>query len=125
VRLAVNLPSIWKVRGTEKKVVLRQSQRSRLPADILDGPKTGFGVPYEHWLRSSLYEFARERVLDRNFLHQFSLDGAVVERMLLEHKNRTVDRGFMLWKLLQLAIFADLQKSHQVNSFAERKGIID
>lgn len=112
VRLAVNLPSTWKVKGTEKKVILRQSQRSRLPTDILDGPKTGFGVPYEHWLRSSLYEFARERLLDRNILHQFSLDGAAVERMLLQHKSRNVERGFMLWKLLQLAIFADLQTSH-------------
>jgi asparagine synthase (glutamine-hydrolysing) len=110
VRLAVNLPSTWKVKGTENKVVLRQSQRSRLPADILNGPKTGFGVPYEHWLRSSLYEFARERLLDHNFLNQFSLDGAVVERMLEQHKNRTVERGFMLWKLLQLSIHNQLFK---------------
>ena len=120
VRLALNLPSIWKVKGTENKVILRQSQRGRLPADILDGPKTGFGVPYEHWLRSSLYEFARERLLDRNFLHQFSLDGAAVERMLVQHKNRTVERGFMLWKLLQLALFANLQTNNQKNLFAER-----
>jgi asparagine synthase (glutamine-hydrolysing) len=120
VRLAVNFPSIWKVMGAENKVVLRQSQRGRLPADILDGPKTGFGVPYEYWLRSSLYEFARERLLDRNFLHQFSLDGAIVEQMLVQHKNRTVERGFMLWKLLQLALFANLQTNHHKNLFAER-----
>jgi asparagine synthase (glutamine-hydrolysing) len=110
VRLAVSLPSILKVKGTEKKVVLRQSQRCRLPGDILNGPKTGFGVPYEHWLRSSLYEFARERLLDRDFVHQFSLDGAVVERMLEQHKNRNVERGFMLWKLLQLSIHNHLFK---------------
>jgi asparagine synthase (glutamine-hydrolysing) len=115
VRLAVNLPSILKVKGREKKVVLRQSQRNRLPADILDGPKTGFGVPYEYWLRSSLYEFTRERLLDQKFLHQFSIDGVVVERMLVQHKNKTVERGFMLWKLLQLALFADLQKNFQGN----------
>ena len=110
VRLAVNLPSIWKVKGTETKVVLRQSQRCRLPLDILDGPKLGFGVPYEHWLRTSLYEFTRERLLDRNFLHKYLLDEAVIERMLEEHKNRTVERGFMLWKLLQLSIHNDLFK---------------
>jgi asparagine synthase (glutamine-hydrolysing) len=109
LRFAVNLPSTWKVRGTEKKIVLRQSQRGRLPSDILDGPKTGFGVPYAYWLRTSLYEFARERLLDRKFLVNFSINGAMLERMLVQHKNYKVDRGFMLWKLLQLALFADMQ----------------
>jgi asparagine synthase (glutamine-hydrolysing) len=109
LRLALNLPSIWKVKGAEKKVILRQSQRGRLPNDILDGPKTGFGVPYEHWLRTSLYNFARERLLDRTFLNRFELDGIAIERMLMQHKNGKVERGYMLWKLLQLALFADLQ----------------
>jgi asparagine synthase (glutamine-hydrolysing) len=109
VRLAVNLPSIWKVKGTEMKIVLRQSQLGRLPSDILDGPKTGFGVPYQHWLRTSLFEFARERVLDRSFLNQFSIDGEGVERMLVQHKSGAVEHGFLLWKLLQLALFSGLK----------------
>jgi len=44
--LAVALPSNLKVRGGEKKIVLRDAMRPRLPSRILDGPKTGFGVPY-------------------------------------------------------------------------------
>lgn len=103
VRLALNLPSTFKVRGAEKKIILRNSQRARLPADILDGPKTGFGVPYEHWLRTSLYSFAEERILDSGFLRHFSLDGERIRKMLSQHKNEQMDRGFMLWKLLQLS----------------------
>lgn len=106
-RLAVNIPSVWKAKGVEKKVVLRNSQRDRLPADILDGPKTGFGVPYENWLRTSLYDFACAHLLDPRFLDRFALNGKVIEGMLVLHKKRKVDRGFMLWKLLQLAVFVD------------------
>lgn len=109
--LVVNMPSIWKAHGTEKKVVLRESQRGRLPTDILDGPKTGFGVPYEHWLRTLLYEFSRERLLDRGFLNQFALDGLKVEQMLVQHRTGQRDKGFMLWKLLQLSLFWDLQRA--------------
>ena len=104
-RLAVKLPSHWKAAGLQKKIVLRESQRERLPNDILDGPKTGFGVPYEEWLRTSLFEFTRQRILDKRFLEKFALMEADVERMLLQHRQRLVDRGFMLWKLLQLAIW--------------------
>lgn len=104
-RLAVTLPSKWKVNGLEKKIVLRNAQRGRLPNDILDGPKTGFGVPYEEWLRTSLYEFSRVHLLDRAFLRRFELQGREVEQMLQLHQQRKVDRGFTLWKLLQLAIW--------------------
>ena len=108
-RLAVNLPTQWKARGLQKKVVLRHSQRGRLPADILDGPKTGFGVPYGNWLRTWLSDFTCAHLLDPGYLQRLDLDGKVVEHMLKQHKERKADRGFMLWKLLQLALSIDAQ----------------
>lgn len=104
-RLAVKIPSSFQVLGLQKKIVLRESQRARLPKEILDGPKIGFGVPYEEWLRTSLFEFTRQRILDKRFLEKFALKEADVERMLLGHRKRQVDHGFMLWKLLQIAIW--------------------
>lgn len=106
VRLAVKIPSSFKVLGMQKKIVLRESQHRRLPNDILHGPKTGFGVPYGEWLRTSLFEFTRQHILDKGFLEKFALKEAEVERMLLRHRKRQVNRGFMLWKLLQLAIWS-------------------
>jgi asparagine synthase (glutamine-hydrolysing) len=111
VRLVVNWPSKWKVKGVEKKIVLRESQRGRLPNAILDGSKTGFGVPYEEWLRTSLFEFARGHLLDPSFLLRFQLQAANVDRMLTLHHQRKVNRGFTLWKLLQLAIWNSQVKS--------------
>lgn len=105
--LAVGMSSTWKVYGREKKIVLRESQRGRLPNAILDGPKTGFGVPYGHWLRTSLFSFARERLLDSGFLKAFHFDSAAVERALQDHGDGLHERGFLLWKLLQLAIWKD------------------
>jgi asparagine synthase (glutamine-hydrolysing) len=104
--LAVGLPSALKVRGMQKKIVLRDAMRERLPADILDGPKTGFGVPYEEWLRGSLYEFARASILDTKFVDRFSMDRTRIEIALKEHRVRSRDRGFLLWKLLQLSLWS-------------------
>src|SRR5262249_32500987 len=56
---ALGLPSNVKVRSGQKKRVLRHALRGIVPDDILDGPKTGFGVPYEHWLRTSLADYAK------------------------------------------------------------------
>lgn len=103
VKLAVNIPSNWKVQGTQKKIILRDSQRKRLPDSILDGPKTGFGVPYERWMRSAISDFFKSLVLDREFLDKFSLSGKLIEEEL--GKSNCLRSGFQFWKIFQLALF--------------------
>jgi asparagine synthase (glutamine-hydrolysing) len=104
--LAVGLPVSLKVRGNQKKIVLRDAMRNRLPAEILDGPKTGFGVPYEEWLRGALHGFARAAILESTFIERFGLARTRLETALGEHRSRRRDRGFLLWKLLQLALWS-------------------
>lgn len=108
--LVVNMPSHWKAHGNEKKVLLRSSQRGRLPSDILDGPKTGFGVPYSYWLKTTLYEFCRDRILEQKFLCRFGFDERRVESALRKHRQGTRDYGFTLWKILQLALWAGKER---------------
>ncbi|HST10804.1 MAG TPA: asparagine synthase (glutamine-hydrolyzing) [Terriglobales bacterium] len=105
--LAVTIPSSFKVRGMQKKIVLRDAMRGRLPTEILEARKTGFGVPYEHWLRRSLHGFARGRILDRRFVDRFSLDKVRLQAALDEHRAGVRNRGFLLWKLLQLSLWSD------------------
>ncbi len=106
VSLAIGLPTTLKVRGRQKKIVLRDAMRGRLPAEILDGPKTGFGVPFEEWLRGALHGFAVAAILDKAFLERFGFDRSRLEGALAEHRSRRRDRGFLLWKLLQLALWS-------------------
>lgn len=109
--LAVGLPARWKVRGLRTKVLLREAQRGRLPDAILDAPKTGFGVPFGHWLRGPLLPLARERLLDARFGAAFGLDRVQVERQLAAHASGARDHGFRLWKLLQLALWDEVRRA--------------
>jgi asparagine synthase (glutamine-hydrolysing) len=104
--LVVGLPATLKVRGARRKIVLREAMRARLPEEIRSGPKVGFGVPYEEWLRTSLFEFTRAAILAPAFIGRFALDRARLETALGEHRARRRDRGFLLWKLLQLALWS-------------------
>jgi asparagine synthase (glutamine-hydrolysing) len=107
VQLAVALPVAWKVGPRGNKLIVRDALRGRVPDAIVDGPKTGFGVPFEHWLAGPLFDFTRERILDAGNLRAFALDPAAVERTLSEHRSGRRDRGFRLWKLLQLALWRE------------------
>src|SRR4051812_4579770 len=60
MELAASLPAGLKVSGAQKKVVLRDALRGRLPDDILDRPKMGFVVPIVDWFRNELRDWPRE-----------------------------------------------------------------
>jgi asparagine synthase (glutamine-hydrolysing) len=104
--LAIRMPSKFKVHGMQKKLVLRNAMRGRVPSEVLDGPKTGFGVPYAEWLRGSLHSFARAALLDAQFVERFGLNREHLVSALGEHQSRRRDRGFLLWKLLQLSLWS-------------------
>jgi asparagine synthase (glutamine-hydrolysing) len=100
-------PAAWKARGLQKKYVLRRSQAERLPANILNGPKDGFDIPYDHWLRTSLHSFAKARLLDPGFCQTYALQQRELEKLLDRHRSGQAGSGFLLWKLLQLALWDD------------------
>jgi len=105
VKFAVSLPSKWKTSRTQRKIILRHSQRNRLPSSLLDGKKKGFSVPYAHWLQTSLFDFSKEIMLDiaNTNLHMFS--SQKIEKMMLNLKQGDTTNAFMLWKLLQFSLW--------------------
>ncbi len=78
------------VRGSEKKVLLREAYRSALPASVLDAPKQGFGAPIGAWLEGALAGLRRE-LLPCGLLDPASQAGASGQR---------------LWSLLAFALWA-------------------
>jgi len=103
--LVVGMPSRWKLRGMHTKKILRYAMRDRLPPEILDGPKIGFGVPYGNWLRTSLHDFARDAVIDNKFLSIFGLSKKALETAFDKHRYGQRDYGLVLWKYFQLALW--------------------
>jgi asparagine synthase (glutamine-hydrolysing) len=104
--LVVGLPASLKVCGAQKKIMLRDAMRGRLPTEVLDGPKVGFGVPYHQWLRGPLYKFARAVIPDARLIELFGMDRSRLETALVEHQLGHRDRGFLLWKMLQLSLWS-------------------
>jgi len=54
---AQSLPSSDLVRGTQKKVLLREAYRDELTLAVRHGVKQGFGAPLERWLRADLRDW--------------------------------------------------------------------
>jgi len=107
---ALGLPSGLKVKHGRKKWILREALRGVLPDDILDGPKQGFGVPFAKWLKGPLYDYLSDRLLGPSAPAREAFDPAALGRVLTDHRDGIRDSGFLLWKLLNLALWSDRYK---------------
>jgi asparagine synthase (glutamine-hydrolysing) len=58
VEYAAGIPSALKLKGNQKKFVLKEAFSEMLSDDILYRKKMGFSVPLAQWLRTELREFA-------------------------------------------------------------------
>jgi asparagine synthase (glutamine-hydrolysing) len=89
------------------KYLLRILMRGRIPDEILDRRKVGFGVPLNQWLRGPLKDLLRDR-LDRDLLRAQGLfDHDAVRSIVDQHLAGSVDRGRELWSLLLFQLWYD------------------
>ena len=89
---------------------LRQLLNRYVPAEIVERPKMGFGVPINKWLRTDLRSWASD-LLDGQLLRQQGYFHAEpIVRMWEEHVSGTADRSSELWPVLMFQAW--LQEWH-------------
>jgi len=101
----LGLPADMKVKRGQKKRVLRAALRGMLPDDVLDGPKTGFEVPFAHWMGTSLAEYCRDVVVARGADQLGLFDRVEVERCIDDHVSGRRNYGLILYKMLNLVLW--------------------
>ena len=89
-----------RVRNGIGKWPLRQLLNRYVPAEIVERPKMGFGVPINKWLRNELRDWASD-LLDGQLLRQQGyFHPEPILRMWHEHVSGTADRSTELWPIL-------------------------
>jgi len=63
-------------------------------------------VPYQAWLRGPLRPYLESVLLDRSAFENGFFGREEIGRSLIEHMNGIRDNGFLLWKLLNLRLWA-------------------
>lgn len=96
------IPPALKIRGTNKKYLLKKMAAKLLPPRLNIHRKQGFAVPVSRWFRGPLYAKARETLLGRD--SRF-LDRNAVARLLDEHRDG-VDHGGRLFVLMVFMLWA-------------------
>jgi asparagine synthase (glutamine-hydrolysing) len=103
--LAATVPHSWKVVNGQGKRILIDALGDRLPPELLNRPKWGFGIPLADWFRGSLRDFVRDNVTAPRFLERGMVSPEFLRRLLEEHDCGRRDNSHWLWSLLVLALW--------------------
>ena len=103
--VALSLPTSQKVRGFDKKRLLRKAVEPLLPRAVTHGRKQGFSIPASAWLRGELEPFAREVLAPNRLRDQGWFDPAVVTSILDRHVSGSEDLSRQLWGLMAFSLW--------------------
>jgi len=105
VEWGISLPQKYKIKGFETKHILKDVARSLVPAELIDRPKMGFGIPRADWLRTGLKEMITDILTDVTATQRGWFDSVEVKRLIDTHMAGE-DKDNLLWPLLMLELWA-------------------
>ena len=102
---AATLPSEYKIRPGNLKIILREVARRYYPAKLIDRQKMGFKFPLARWFKGPLVGFITNALDDAYLFRNKLFDKAYVDAILDEHKSGRVDHNLKLWNLLNIEVW--------------------
>lgn len=95
-----SLPKNYKIKGNNGKRILKDLMRNKLPNEIIDRPKKGFGIPVSLWLRNELKDNVAELLSEKNIKQQGLFEWNYVDKLIKEHNSLKQNHRKLLWNLL-------------------------
>jgi asparagine synthase (glutamine-hydrolysing) len=80
-----------------KKYLLRQAMREKLPDEIINRTKMGFGVPLKHWFRGRAGDFICDILLSQSARGRGIFRSGELERLADVHKKGQRDFSAQIW----------------------------
>ena len=105
VEWGLSLPRKYKFRGFETKHILKDVARSLVPANLIDRPKMGFGIPRAEWLRTGMKEMVIDTLIDTTATQRGWFNAAEVQKVIDIHMAGE-DKDSLIWPMLMLELWA-------------------
>ena len=109
IEFAWRLPLEFKLRGVEKKWLLRQLVYKHVPKKLVDRPKMGFGVPIDAWLRGPLKEWAEDLLSEDALKMRGIFNPQPVRARWMEHLSGRRNWQHSLWNILMFEAWSRAQ----------------
>lgn len=100
-----SLPYEYKAKGFTTKYILKKLMEGKLPKNIVNRPKKGFGIPLTGWLKNELKGFCNEVLNERDIKAAGLFDFDYIKKLKEEHFSGREDNRKLLWVLLMFQVW--------------------
>jgi asparagine synthase (glutamine-hydrolysing) len=108
VEFCAKIPPGMKMKGLQKKYLLKKAMRPILPDQVIDHRKQGFVGPMTQWLKHDLKKFTLDTLSKKNIESVGALSYPVVQNIVKEHFEGKEIHDTLIWSML---VF---QRWHQI-----------
>jgi asparagine synthase (glutamine-hydrolysing) len=103
--VCTRIPAAMKMKGLETKHIFKRAVHDLVPAEILNRPKQGFGVPIDQWINEQLRDRVRGTLTEPRTMQRGYLEPRYVNLLLDEHERGRRDHATELWTLFMLELW--------------------
>jgi asparagine synthase (glutamine-hydrolysing) len=100
VEFSWRLPLSMKVGARGGKHILKQVLSRYVPRELVERPKTGFGIPIAEWLRGPLREWADDLLDEKTLREEGFFDPRPIRTKWTEHVSGRRNWHYYLWDIL-------------------------
>jgi len=100
VEFLSSLPKSYKIQGFNGKRLLKELMRDKIPNQIIDRPKKGFGIPVSLWLRNELKETMENYLSEERIKKEGLFDYSYIAKLKKEHLAKKKNHRKLLWNLM-------------------------
>ena len=105
IDFVTKIPASLKLVGDETKHILKRAVSDWVPAEILNRPKQGFGVPVQEWINLQLRDRMHDVLSDSRTRQRGYVSSEYLDVLLDEHERGRRDHSTSLWALLMLELW--------------------
>ena len=100
IEFAWRLPQHMKIRNGQRKWILRELLYKHVPRNLIERPKTGFGIPIGDWLRGPLRDWAEDLLSESRLRQEGFFDPIPIRRKWAQHLSGARNWQHHLWNVL-------------------------
>ncbi len=100
VEFSWRLPLRMKIHSGERKRLLRKLLYRHVPAELIERPKMGFGIPLADWLRGPLRDWSECLLAESRLRDEGYFNPAMVQTYWKEHLSGQRNWSYYLWNVL-------------------------
>jgi asparagine synthase (glutamine-hydrolysing) len=100
VEFASQLPERYKLKGFNKKRILKKLAKRYIPNEIITRPKKGFGIPITQWLKEDLKAPMLDLLSKEHLDKQGIFEHDSINNLIQDHLNNKTNNRKLLWNLM-------------------------